>query len=372
MSDISADGGVKAVQAPDEVFVPVEFLDHVVQRGQAVAAGQLLARAGAPGLADAHSPIDGVVVEAGRSVLRVSAKAQPSAKAPDEPARDEPTGPLEALARLGKALAAPDKTELLVVNACEPEPGLGVSAATLRHMREDVEAGLESVLRALSPGRTVLAAPHGAEATLPGCETVRCDGSYPASLRPLVVKAVTGRENPCGVVCLSVMDLAEAGRVARTGKPLTDVVLEVEGGLYRLPVGAPVGLALDAAGVRVSPGDRVVIGGAWRGEAARNLETGVPKGTYAVTVVPKGAYPPVEDNDCAGCGECVRRCPARIDPCMISRYAEFGQHDKAAAEHAEVCFECGVCGYYCLSRRPLLQYIRLSKSKLELARREAL
>ena len=30
----------------------------------------------------------------------------------------------------------------------------------------------------------------------------------------------------------------------------------------------------------------------------------------------------------------------------------------------EQCLECGLCGYVCIARRPVLQYIRLAKHKL--------
>ncbi|MFZ5425873.1 MAG: 4Fe-4S dicluster domain-containing protein [Thermodesulfobacteriota bacterium] len=371
MTETSMTGRIEAVETPEEVFVPVAMLDHVVQRGQAVSAGQILARAAAPWLADAHSPIDGVVVDSGRYVVRISSKGQAKIEAPELPGRPEPSGPRERLGRLGKAILAPETTELLVVNAYEPEPGVSVASAMLRDMQATLEAGLKSAVEALSPGRIVLAGPSTLAGSLPGCEPVLAGAAYPATLGPMVVKTLTGKENPAGVAVLSITDLAELGRIAESGRALTDLVVECEGRLYRVPVGAPVGMVLDKAGIAVSSGDRVILGGGLRGEAVKSLAFGIPKGTYAVTVIRKGAYPPVEDSDCVGCGECIRRCPARIDPCMISRYSEFGHHDKAELEYVDACFECGVCGYHCISRRPLLQYIRLSKRKLELARREA-
>ncbi len=371
MTETSTTGHIKAAPTPDQVRVPVESLDHVVQINQAVSPGQLLARAPALGLADAHSPIEGVIVEVGRGevVIRTGVKAK--AEAPELPERPEPASPLEAVARMGKALVAPAATELLVINAYEPEPGLCVCAKMLENMRPTLQAGLKSAVETLRPARVVLAGPARLSQPLDGCEGVLADAAYPDTLGPLVVKKLTGKENPDGVAVLGIPDLADLGAIAQTGQPLTEVVLEAGGELVRVPLGAPVGSVLELAGLSAGPGDRVILGGGLRGEAVKNLEHGVPKGAYAVTLIRKGTYPPVEDSDCVGCGECVRRCPARIDPCMISRYSEFGQHDKAAQEYVEVCFECGVCGFHCISRRPLLQYIRLSKQKLELARREA-
>ena len=54
---------------------------------------------------------------------------------------------------------------------------------------------------------------------------------------------------------------------------------------------------------------------------------------------------------------------------MLSRYAEFARYDKCVKEHIDACMECGLCGYVCLARRPVLQYIRLAKHKLALDKR---
>ena len=101
-----------------------------------------------------------------------------------------------------------------------------------------------------------------------------------------------------------------------------------------------------------------------RGEALPNLETPLPKDAFALTVVPAGAFPPVTDQACLNCGSCVAACPARIQPNMIARHAEFKNYGKTREYGIDYCFECGMCGFFCTTRRPLLQYIRLAKQEL--------
>lgn len=58
-------------------------------------------------------------------------------------------------------------------------------------------------------------------------------------------------------------------------------------------------------------------------------------------------------------------CPARLKPSNLSRYAWSSLCTNCCrAEHIESCLECGLCGYVCIARRPVLQYIRLAKRKL--------
>jgi electron transport complex protein RnfC len=70
------------------------------------------------------------------------------------------------------------------------------------------------------------------------------------------------------------------------------------------------------------------------------------------------------DSSCINCGACITICPARIDPRMLSRYAEFAKYGFSRKENFELCVDCGLCGYVCIARRPVLQYIRLAVNKL--------
>ncbi len=105
-----------------------------------------------------------------------------------------------------------------------------------------------------------------------------------------------------------------------------------------------------------------------RGESLDKLSRSITRGTPGVFVVEAGTIPPMEGHSpCINCGACVMTCPARLSPSILSRTAEFALHDRNIAEHITACLECGLCGYVCIARRPVLQYIRLSKHKLALA-----
>jgi electron transport complex protein RnfC len=185
-------------------------------------------------------------------------------------------------------------------------------------------------------------------------------------LNPLVIKALTGKESADGVTMVSVMELYAVGRVVETGLPLTETVLTVGNAAYRVKVGTPIAAVLAQAGVAPAPCDRVVVGGPLRGRAVASADAGVSKDDYALLAVPLAAYPPVTDLPCINCGECVLVCPSRIMPGFVTRFVEFKLYDKAQEFHLEACMECGLCGYVCTARRPLMQFIRLGKKTLEI------
>lgn len=106
------------------------------------------------------------------------------------------------------------------------------------------------------------------------------------------------------------------------------------------------------------------MGGPLTGEAVYSLKHGVSPDTQAITILKANKEPTVKDNPCVGCGECVIKCPARLEPNMISRHSEFGLYENTLTYNIASCIECGLCGYWCKAQRPMLQYIRLAKKEL--------
>ncbi len=188
--------------------------------------------------------------------------------------------------------------------------------------------------------------------------------SIPNSLPEMAVLAATGRERPDNAVCVSVMKLMTIGRIMETGLPNTDTLFTLAGRNYRALLGTPLSAILDFAGVPVKPGDRLVLGGPMRGYTVYDVDHGLEKGAYAVTVVPKDAFPPMTTAPCINCGECVLHCPARIRPDLIARYSEYGLFEKTLACGLASCMECGQCSYWCQARRPLLHYIRFARREV--------
>jgi len=106
------------------------------------------------------------------------------------------------------------------------------------------------------------------------------------------------------------------------------------------------------------------LGGPFRGEAIYSLDQGVKKGDHGLFITSSDSIPAVQDAACINCGECVLQCPARIQPHLISRCAEYERFDEAVRYGLNSCFECGLCAFNCFARRPLLQYIRFAKAQI--------
>lgn len=371
--------GIRDLPEPQRVRIPLDAKHKVVvKKKQVVGKGQVLAEtasSGPFGVGFVHASIDGAVEDVTAEAILLGPLPAPAegkeAPAPQRPApRTDHAGLAgEDLTRWLREMGIdtdrfhPSRT--LVVNGLNPEPGVGISEQLLRDERATLDAGINLLERAIRPGNVHLVVAKGSGFGLHGAHIVEVDPVYPQTLDVLAMAAATGSENPEAADVISVSDLYRVGRVATTGLPLTEAVLTVENQAARVATGMAVGEVLSFLGVSVPSGATVILGGPMAGEAISSLDMGVPENCTAITVVPPGRYPLPGPNPCINCGECVLACPARIQPGMLSRYAEFALFEETRPRRIAACFECGMCTYVCPANRPVLQLIRLAKRKLE-------
>ena len=366
------------VPAPDEFVVSFEadFVACVAKKAR-VEAGAPLARAQERPLS-IHAPVAGVVTDIEPGRIRM-ARAQDADDAETPRTAPETKQALDALqgAALAEALGTlgvdafgltlPAKA--VVVNALNPEPGMVWAGSALTHCADTVRAGLRALRRLSAAQAWYFVTAHEAgglfeDESLSRYAVVRAKPAYPASMDALAVKAATGEELPEGVLAVGLRDVFNIGAVALTGMPLTETIFDVAGKTRRAAIGTPAAHILEHCGLRPQDGDIVALNGLFRGRALSDLRYGIGKTDISLAVVGAGAYPPVSDAPCVGCGRCIDVCPARLSPDMISRCAEFGLFEKCRKNYyVEACMECGLCGFVCVARRPMLQYMRLAKQE---------
>ena len=357
------DGEIIDIPAPDRLSLYVCGYGIQVQRGQRHAAGSVLALHPKELGGRVHAPISGVVDKADFAYITMT----PSSNPPPLPAvtiPQDPDGLRQTLQDLGVRMDRFIRPQqILVINGMNPEPTVTVAELLLRDCRSTIFRGLEAVCKLITPNRCVLVSADQGQ-SLPGCDSLALKPVYPNSLAERVVLAATGKERPAGVSAVSVMKLWTIGRILETGLPVTDTVFTLAGKNYRALLGTPLSQILDYAGLNAQPGDRLILGGPMRGYTVYDVEHGLEKGAYAVTLVSKDAFPPMTGAPCVNCGECVLHCPARIRPDLICRYAEYGLFDKCLSAGLGACMECGQCSYWCPERRPLLHSIRFARKEL--------
>lgn len=363
-------GNIREVGMTPELSLLTSGRCPQVTCGQQVAMGQLIASSGCAGQGNLHAPVAGTVavVDRWRIVISVADNPDLREEEPQQYDLNNNSGEIlrEAFIQLGVSLPEIGGANLLIINGARPEPGIGSNEKYLNEFGDEIFRGLEAAQMIYEPQRSVLAVTSGSPARLTGCVTEEVPMTYPNGLDPLVVRTITGKEKNEGVVVLSISDLFELGKVRKSGIPLHETLVQCGEGFFRVRIGTPVGAVLSEAGIAVHDRGRVVLGSRMRGMAAHSLEQGVEKDSLALFFLERTLEPIAEDTPCVGCGECVRNCPANIDPATLSGCAEFGLYEKARDNHIDSCIDCGLCSYLCIARRPVLQYIRLAKRELAL------
>lgn len=351
---------------PDQVMVPLAgHSTKTVKKKAEVAPGALVADHPGMSTGDAHSPIAGVVTDINNKGVTITAQeVTAEAVAPLKMAGLSGDDLRAALKQLGVSTSSLCKAQTLVVNGLNPEPGVGIAGWLLSSQAPTLAKGLEAVKNLTGAGTCKLVHSQSASASIQGCSGVGVKAVYPASVNALAVKAATGKENPEDVCVIGVHELFRIGKAMETGLPVIENVCSVGGKIVIAPVGTMLSEVLAAAGVTLDDGDSLLLGGPMCGEAIDGAARGLAKDVFALSVVHNADFPSVTDAACLNCGICVAKCPARIEPNMIARHAEFKMYAATRKYGLDSCFECGMCGFWCTGRKPLLQYIRLAKKEL--------
>lgn len=379
----------------------------VVKPGDKVAAGQPVAEPGGFVGAWIHSPCAGTVkkIETVRTLQGYPAEAiiierdTESAEAFTYPPMDPATATQEDLVArirecgivgLGGAtfptavkLVPPKgmKADCLIVNGAECEPYLTCDDALMRQHASEVTQGVYCLMRAAGVTTAyiaiednkpeAIAAMTEAAIRYTGVQVCTLRTKYPQGGEKQLIAALTGREIASGALPVSVGvivdNVATAYAVQQAvilGRPLTARVLTVTGpgaekpGNYWVEIGTPVSVL---AGACVNA-EKVIAGGPMMGKAVSTLSSPSTKGLSGLLVLTDARPDTVQP--CIRCGSCYGVCPMGLEPMLLARLSENAEWEYAAKSGVMDCIECGSCVYTCPARRPLLDWIRYSKSQV--------
>ena len=101
------------------------------------------------------------------------------------------------------------------------------------------------------------------------------------------------------------------------------------------------------------------------GVSQASMEAPIIKGTSGVLILDKKFRLKDEELECIRCSRCIEACPVGLMPCMIGLSAKKDRFDIAGSYDPFDCIECGSCGYVCPSNIPLVQLIKLAKTKVK-------
>ena len=282
--------------------------------------------------------------------------------------------------------------DTVVINVAECEPYITSDTRTVLDRTADIVEAI-AVFKKYMP--TVKAYVFGVEKNKPECieklnitfadeadvSVQVLPSLYPQGGEKVLIYNTTRRVVPegklpadVGVLVINVTTLATLAAYLRTGMPLVEKCVTVDGSAIATPknVIAPIGTPIRTlveyvGGLREAPG-KVLFGGPMMGMAACSLDEPISKTTNAVTIlnVKESTEPPV--TACIHCGRCVAACPLGLNPTIYARALNLESKEERVArlEDAKLvlCMECGCCSYVCPANRPLVQNNRIGKAEI--------
>lgn len=278
------------------------------------------------------------------------------------------------------------KAECVIINGVECEPYITSDYRLMLEHADEILVGLQLLMKAVNVDKGYIGIednkPKAIElfeqktANMNGIEIVPLAKKYPQGGEKQLVDAVIRRQVPAppaipvnvGAVVQNVGTAFAVYQAVMKNKPLFERYTTVTGkqvknpGNFLVRMGTPMSQLIDACGGLPEGDNKILAGGPMMGKALLNTEVPICKGTNSVTILTDDDAHRKEAQPCIRCAKCVSACPMGLEPYLLSTLSSLKNWEKVEAEDITSCIECGSCQFTCPAHRPLLDNIRLGKS----------
>ncbi len=278
------------------------------------------------------------------------------------------------------------KAECVIINGVECEPYITSDYRLMLEHADEILVGLQLLMKAVNVDKGYIGIednkPKAIElfeqktANMNGIEIVPLAKKYPQGGEKQLVDAVIRRQVPAppaipvnvGAVVQNVGTAFAVYQAVMKNKPLFERYTTVTGkqvknpGNFLVRMGTPMSQLIDACGGLPEGDNKILAGGPMMGKALLNTEVPICKGTNSVTILTDDDAHRKEAQPCIRCAKCVSACPMGLEPYLLSTLSSMKNWERVEAEDITSCIECGSCQFTCPAHRPLLDNIRLGKS----------
>ena len=387
----------------------------VVKVGDEVKVGQLIGEPSGPVSAAIHSPVSGKVIKieeymlhTGKFVSAIRIENDGLMTLADTIAPPQVTDfdsliealRVSGLVGLGGAgfptaaklnAAKNGNIHTIVINAAECEPYITSDTITINEQSDAICEGVAILEKYIPSVEKII---FGVEKNKPACIVKLIDvfnnnqkvsvaslpSLYPQGAEKVLIHNTTKLTVPegklpadIGVLVINVTTLAFLANYIKTGMPLIEKCMTIDGSAVKdpknviVPIGTPICDIIAFAGIDVENIGKILWGGPMMGYAAYSYDQPIDKRTNALTVLSKQECIERKATACIHCGRCVSACPMSLNPTVFSKAVNMPTEEKMEtleAHRVNLCMECGCCSYVCPANRPLLANNRLVKTAL--------
>lgn len=279
------------------------------------------------------------------------------------------------------------KAEVLIINAVECEPYLTSDHQLMLECGSEILIGCQILMKALGVNRCVIGVENNKPDAIKhlkslgqnykGIEIMPLKVQYPQGGEKQLIDAVLSKQVKSGALPIStgavVQNVGTVFAVYETiqkNKPLIERVVTVTGKQVSKPcnllvrIGTPLKHLIEEAGGIPEDTGKIIGGGPMMGKALLSPELPTTKGTSGILLMSRAESERKPMRPCIRCAKCVHVCPMGLNPTFLMIDTQHQDWERAERGHIVDCIECGSCSYSCPSNRPLLDFIRMGKQQV--------
>jgi electron transport complex protein RnfC len=280
-------------------------------------------------------------------------------------------------------LSPKQKIDTLVINAAECEPYITSDYRQMIENPDEVVDGIENVLKWLDISKAVIGIENNKPKAIEilknktvsknNIEVFSLPSTYPQGAEKVLIyntlnRVVQEGQLPadCNVIVLNVSSVAFISRYLKTGMPMIQRTVTVDGDVVNkpcnvvVPFGTPVKNVLEFAKCDIDKADEILYGGPMMGISIMYINDPILKANNAILAFKKHKAP--KASACIHCGRCMSSCPLNLMPTEFAK--AFRNKDVSALGKLKItlCMNCGSCTYSCPAKRPVAENNQLAKA----------
>ena len=288
-------------------------------------------------------------------------------------------------------LSVKDDTQIdyLYINGAECEPFITCDHRLMLERGEEIIEGINILEKIVTPERIYIGIEANKRDAIknlkkyakinPKIRVVALKAKYPQGEEKLLIRSISGKTiEPnklpidVGDIVVNISTTLAIKEAVINDKPLIDRIVTVTGsGIVnpknlKVKIGTPIKDIIEECGGLKSNTKKVIIGGPMMGFSQVDLDVPVSKMCSAIIAI-ADEYGKFNSNGvCISCGKCITACAFGLMPTTLNRLIKNKLFDEAVKSGVLLCKECGACSYICPAKIPLVQIFKMTK---EFARR---
>ena len=277
------------------------------------------------------------------------------------------------------------KAECVILNGVECEPYITSDYRLMMEHADEILVGLDLLLKGAKVERGYIGIEDNKPEAIklfeqktandPRIEIVALAKKYPQGGEKQLVDAVINRQVPAppaipvnvGAIVQNVGTAYAVYQAVMKNKPLFERYTTVTGkqlknpGNFLVRMGTPMRELIDLCGGMPEGDNKVLAGGPMMGKSVVSTDVTVCKGTNSITILTDADAHRKAAQPCIRCGKCVSACPMGLEPYLLATLSSFKEWERLEAEQVTSCISCGSCQFTCPSHRPILDNILQGK-----------